>query len=265
MYYVIQTLTGKEADVSAVINLYVDGTLFKRCFVPLYEDVWRSGGTGHIGIKRMFAGYVFIETDRPVELYQALRTFPRLTIILYNAGEEEKTFLPLYPEEEEFFENVLHDGIMRVSYVHSDQKGRLDTVIGPLHDYTDHILKVDIPHRRAIAQIPFLGEERSVKFGLWTDKDEKIDWIEEAKKEPDKYRVKPAMQTSREKAPKKAKTVISGYKPGDKVICTRGLYGDTPLEIAEVREKKGTVVLKVPMFGSVTKVEMSMEDIISAN
>ncbi len=248
MWYVIQTMTGKEADVSACINLYVDRGLFKRCFVPLYEDVWRSGGVGHISLKRMFPGYVFIETDTPVELYRALRSFPRLTIILYAAGEEEKAFLSLYPEEEGFFDNVLSEGIMRVSYVHVDNKGRLDKVIGALGSYTDHIVKVDIAHRRAMVEIPMLGEKKKVKFGLWTDRDEAIPWIEEAKGE--------ACGTSDIR--------VIDIKPGDKVICTRGIYGDMPLEVVEVRLKKGTVVLLVPMFGDVTRVEMGLEDVAAA-
>ena len=170
--------------------------------------------------------------------------------------------MPLYPEEEQFFENILRAGIMRGSYVHPDKKGKLDTIIGPLRHYADHILKVDLPHRRAMAEIPILGEERNVKFGLWLDKDEKIDWIEEAKKDPEAYKIAPTRAASgKQKSKPSGKMIPSDYQPGDHVICIRGLYGDTPLEIAEVREKKGTVLLKVPMFGNVTNVEMSIDDV----
>lgn len=48
MWYVIQTHSGSEHDVYMWINTYVDQSLFERCFVPLYEDVWRKDGIGHI-------------------------------------------------------------------------------------------------------------------------------------------------------------------------------------------------------------------------
>ena len=269
MWYVIQTFTGKEQEVAACINLKIDKHLFNRCFVPLYEDVWRKGGVGHISIKRMFAGYVFVHTDTPIELYEELKRFPKLTILLYTREKEFKELLSLHPEEEVFFDTILSEGTMRVSYVHVDGKGKIDTIIGPLHDYADHIVKVDLSHRRAMVEIPMLGETKTVKFGLWTDRDEKLGWIEEAKKKPEDYKIK-VSGTSRKATgsaenyadrSKGAGVIAAEYNPGDKVICTRGIYGDTPLEIVEVRLKKSTVILAVPMFGTLTKVEMSMDDI----
>ena len=246
MWYVIQTFTGKEQEVCTCINLKVDHSLFSRCFVPLYEDVWRQGGVGHISVKRVFPGYVFIETDRVVDLYMELKRFPKLTILLYTTNEEIKDFPPLHEEEEVFFDTILSDGLMRVSFVHLISKGRI--VIGPLGSYTEHIVKVDIAHRRALVEIPMLGETRRVKFGLWTDRDEKILWIEEAKG----------------LGVKNEDIAAVDIKPGDKVICIRGIYGDKPLEVAEVKLKKNSVLLNVPMFGSLTKVEMGFEDVVKA-
>ena len=65
MWYVIQTISGKEHEVCTWIHTYVDASLYNRCFVPLYEDVWRKNGIGHISIKHMFSGYLFLETDIP--------------------------------------------------------------------------------------------------------------------------------------------------------------------------------------------------------
>ena len=42
MWYVIQTVNGQEQQVCTWINQRMDHTLFERCFVPLYEDVWRK-------------------------------------------------------------------------------------------------------------------------------------------------------------------------------------------------------------------------------
>lgn len=44
MWYVIQTVNGEEQQVCTWINQRMDRALFRRCFVPLYEDVWRKEG-----------------------------------------------------------------------------------------------------------------------------------------------------------------------------------------------------------------------------
>ena len=47
-----------------------------------------------------------------------------------------------------------------------------------------------------------------------------------------------------------------GYQVGDQVINTTGIYGDTPLEIVEIRPGKNSVVVNVEIFGNMTRVEM---------
>lgn len=42
MWYAIQTVNGQEQQVCTWINQRMDHILFERCFVPLYEDVWRK-------------------------------------------------------------------------------------------------------------------------------------------------------------------------------------------------------------------------------
>ena len=56
MWYVIQTVNGQEQQVCTWINQRMDQTLYERCFVPLFEDVWRKEGVGHISVKKTFAG-----------------------------------------------------------------------------------------------------------------------------------------------------------------------------------------------------------------
>ncbi len=276
MWYVIQTISGKEHEVCIWINTYVDHSLYKRCFVPLYEDVWRKEGIGHISIKKMFSGYLFLETDTPEEVYEALKQVSRLTVLL---SLEEKSsgriFLPIRKDEEAFFDTILSDGLMKVSYVHMSGRGKFGTVIGPLQSYTEHIVRVDIPHRRAIVDVPMLGETRRIKFGLWLDVDPKIAWIEEEKRNriqtsqeedtrpEDVWDWKAWKKINEDKASKNIEEDMYGYQVGEQVINTTGIYGDTPLEIVEVRPGKNSVVVNVPIFGDMTRVEMGMGEIKS--
>lgn len=260
MWYVIQTISGQEHKVCMWIHTYVDKACYSRCFVPLYEDVWRKEGIGHISIKKMFSGYLFLETDTPDKVHDSLKAASEVTILLSISEEDERIFLPLYPEEETFFDSILSDGMMRVSYIHVDRNRKLDTIIGPLRSYRENIVRLDLPHRRAIVELPVLGEKRRIKFGLWLDADPKIDWIEtEKKKIQEQTYVKKS--TRKEKKKSVADEEIYGYKVGDFVINTTGIYGDVPLEIIEIHPGKNSVVVKVLLFGNMTQVEMGMGEV----
>ena len=272
MWYVIQTLSGKEHELCLWINTYVDKSLYERCFVPLYEDVWRKEGIGHISIKKLFPGYLFVETDKPEQIHEALKEKAQFTMLLSMEDKGGKIFVPLHSMEEEFFDSILSDGLMKVSYIHRDRSGKFDIVIGPLQLYIDRIVRIDLPHRRAIVDIPFLGEDRKLKFGLWLDNDPKQDWIEQEKKNRTQNKEDNVPTNHWDwKAWKKInddrrKTEIAddiyGYKVGDDVINTTGIYGDIPLKIAEIRPDKNSVIVNVMLFGSSTKVEMRVEDIM---
>lgn len=274
MWYVIQTMSGKEHEVCLWINTFVDKSLFTRCFVPLYEDVWRKEGIGHISIKRLFTGYLFIETDTPKEIHEALKEISQMTVLLSADDKNEKTFIPLHREEEIFFDSILSDGIMKVSYVHMSKNGKINMVIGPLQSYTDRIVRVDVPHRRAIVDIPIMGESKKLKFGLWLDKDPKIEWIEQEKKnrlidDEDRKEVVPdnpwdwkAWKKVNEDRKKAAVNEDAfGHKVGGHVINTTGIYGDTPLEIVEVHPEKNSIVVMAPLFGNLIRVEMMTDEV----
>lgn len=274
MWYVIQTVSGKEHEVCIWINTYVDKRFYKRCFVPLYEDVWRKDGVGHISIKKLFPGYLFLETDTPEPVHEALKEVSDLTVLLCSQEEKGgRMFLPIREDEEAFFNTILSDGVMKVSYVHTSTRGKFSTVIGPLQSYTENIRRVDIPHRRAIVDIPMLGETRRIKFGLWLDIDPKIAWIEEEKKNrketvseeniapADPWDWKAWKKINADRALKELEEDRYGFQVGDHVINTTGIYGDTPLEIREIRPGKNSVVVDVPIFGNLTRIEMDMGDI----
>ena len=227
------------------INTHVDKSLYTRCFVPLYEDVVRRGGIGHILIRRMFDGYLFLETDEPEKVDTAIKKMPGYTTVLAADDEKGKLFLPIYKEEELFLDSILTDGIMHCSYVRYSKEHKIEQAIGPLEKYLDRIIKVDLHHRRAVVQIPLFGEERQIKFGLWLDADPKLERIEEEKN------VRRKAATGKE----------SPFKAGDMVINTRGLFGDTPMMIKAVDQARNCVTVCITIFGRDTDMEMSVDNL----
>ncbi len=258
MWYVIQTVNGQEQQVCTWINQRMDHALFERCFVPLYEDVWRKEGVGHISIKKTFAGYVFIQTDRPDEVYEELRKIPKLAIMLSDQPDQnnksEKTFIPVSAEEEKFLSSIYTNGIMRVSYIEKNTNGRVTSIIGPLEKYRDCIVKLDLSHRRAVVEIPFFGQKRRMKFGLWCEKDAKLPWIEEEKR---------IRKKSTEACCVKEIRITSAIdlQTGDYVINTGGVCGDQALKVIGVDERKRTVNVEMELFGELLSVQMSVEDV----
>lgn len=259
MWYVIQTVNGQEEQVCAWINQRMDQTLFERCFVPLYEDVWRKEGVGHISVRKTFAGYVFIKTDRPDEVYEELRKIPKLAIMLSDqldqSNQKEKTFIPVSEEEEQFLRSIYTDGIMRVSYIEKNSEGRITSIIGPLEKYQDYIVKLDLSHRRAVVEIPFFEQDRRMKFGLWCEKDAKIPWIEEEKR----LRKNHIEEVCR--VEENSVTSTTGLQPGDYVINIQGICGDQALKVIGVDERKKTVDVGMELFGEVLSVQMRVDDV----
>ena len=259
MWYVIQTVNGQEQQVCTWINQRMDQTLFERCFVPLYEDVWRKEGVGHISVRKTFAGYVFIKTDRPDEVYEELRKIPKLAIMLSDQldqnNQKEKTFIPVSAEEEQFLRSIYKDGIMRVSYIEKNSEGKITSIIGPLEKYQDYIVKLDLSHRRAVVEIPFFKQDRRMKFGLWCEKDAKIPWIEEEKR----LRKNHIEEVCRVEV--KNVTSTTGLQPGDSVINIQGICGDQTLKVIGVDERKKIVNVEMNLFGEIFSVQMNVDDV----
>ena len=174
---------------------------------------------------------------------------------LDQSNKKEKTFIPVSAEEEQFLKSIYTDGIMRVSYIEKNSNGRVTSIIGPLEQYQDYIIKLDLSHRRAIAEIPFFGQMRRMKFGLWCERDAKIPWIEEEKR----LRRNPVESASHTKE----KRILSatGIQPGDIVINTMGICGDQTLKVIGVDERRKTIEVEMELFGEQLSVQMSVDDV----
>ena len=255
MWYVLRAMTGKENILALWINAYMDKNIYSRCFVPLYEEVRRHKGIGEIRIRRLFNGYVFIESEQPKAVYQELRKMQVCWGLMFENPERERELLPINIEEERLLDDILSEGLLRVSYIRSKNR-KLEELIGPLERYWDDVELLDIQQRKAKVKLQLCGEEKWIRFGLWTDKDPKIAWIEEEKK-----RRAEARESEIQKS-KQAEAENCQYKPGDMVINITGLFGDDPLEVAEVHHDQGTLTVKADLFGQETRLEMKVEDVV---
>ena len=259
MWYVIQTISGNEEKLRMLLRERLEHRYYSNCYAPIYESVRRRNGKSKIIMRRLFPGYLLIETDAPVEVNNALRQIPDFAVLLIadrNYGAK-KIFIPLSGDDEAFLDSILKGGVMHVSYVHLDANNRIDRVVGPLESYRKYITKMEFRHRFATVEAEIFGKKRKIHFGLWGDNDPKIPWLEDCKQ-----------QRSGSKSSTFNKNLSPPYRgdvfqPGDKIIYPE-LYGDTIFEVHKFDPVKGIVHTSMEAFGSTVNVELYAEDVARA-
>lgn len=255
MWYVVQVKSGEEQEMKALLEVARKPGTFGRCFSPLYEEVRRSAGKCHIYFRRLFPGYIFVEGDNPRDIFDALREIPEFTKLL-GAVEEDgsKLFIPIGEEDEKFLRTLFENGIMHVSYIHMAKNGRIDKIAGPLAVYRGHITKLEVRHRMAVVEAEMFGKKRRVRFGLWTDEDPILPWVE---------RVKDTDAAIDEFDG--AVEFDIGIRPGDKVRDNTGVYGDQTFVVESVDPRHRTIVSRVEILGSSVRIELRADDVVKVD
>lgn len=174
MWYVIQTRTGQEEEILLFFDRMISGKLYKKCFVPKGEWLKRLGGRWQLKINPLFPGYVFVETDKPDELFLELKAIPKLTKLLSDGAYD---FTPLRPDEEAFLRKIMGekgDYIVRMSTVCMEEDGAASVTEGILTQFKDDIVRINMRKRFALVRVWMLGQERTVIFGIKLLKDQEI-------------------------------------------------------------------------------------------
>ena len=161
MWYVIQVYTGKEEETADQCRARV-AVGEEEVFVPLVERMTKVRGEWEVVRTRLFPGYVFIETDRPGDLYMRLKEVKAMTRLL-KTGEE---ITPLYREEEEYLRS-LEDEEHVVRYSEGYLEGeRLVVTSWALKGQEGKIRKILRHKRLVVLEVPLLGREVEVTLGL---------------------------------------------------------------------------------------------------
>lgn len=177
MWYVIQTITGKEQETIDAIDKVIgkksgkEDLSYKKCFVIQQECVWRIEGHCRIHIKPLFPSYVFVETGTPDDFFIALKQVPKLTKLLGN----NETFWRVEEEEEQLLREMIGDDagyVVRRSLVEVDSSGEILSADGPLKNYVGRIVKKRLRKRVVVIEIPFIGDVKRVEVGIKIEGDE---------------------------------------------------------------------------------------------
>lgn len=164
MWYVIQTLGGKEEGTVDMIRKKVSSYYMEECFVPKKERMKKFYGSWHKVEDILFPGYVFAVTDRPDKLYEELKRIPRLTKVL---GREEQYFTSLNEREVKLVRELGNqEHRTEISKVQVCEGKRIRVVEGPLKNYVGNIAKVNLHKKEVLVQVDFMGRERKLYLGI---------------------------------------------------------------------------------------------------
>ena len=177
MWYVIQTLTGKEMELVSVIEKVLgkkyEGSgdkSYVTCFVIRREYVWRIEGSFRPHIEPLFPSYVFVETNTPDKFFYDLKQIPKLTKLLGADGvfrtvreEEEKLLRKLIGNDPEY--------IIRRSPIWVNEEGEIVAAGGVLKDNLEKVVKKRLRKRIVVIEIPFLDEMRRIEIGVKVERE----------------------------------------------------------------------------------------------
>lgn len=163
MWYAMQVFTGEEESVKRLISEMVDDKVIAECFIIRFEKSRRYRGEWHREGNILFPGYVFIETDCPLDAYEKLKKVPKLSKIL---GRDAEYFEPINEREEMALKELMgfnHTIEMSVGYIEGE---RIIVTSGALVDKEGMIKKIDRHKRTAVISIEMFGQMTDTTVGL---------------------------------------------------------------------------------------------------
>lgn len=165
MWYVIQALGNGDIDqVCDKCRTAMPEDLVPDLFVPKYICLKHYQKEWHEKLLPLFPDYFFLDTEQPTEVEERLKLLSRIMKPVCVG----KDFVPIYPEEQQFLEEMM-DGqrVIRKS-TGNLINGKFDIYAGPLRDAEKHrlIKKVDRHRRLADLEIRLLGTVKKVQVTL---------------------------------------------------------------------------------------------------
>ena len=163
MWYVVQTVGGQEKHVLDLINKLVDEELIQESFIPQYEVKKRIQGVWKMRTEVLLPGYIFVITDHPGKLREALRSVPKFTRLLGN----NDVFTPLDDQEAAFINAFTQPGHRVVELSNGGMEG--DEIVfldGAVMNEKGLIKKLDRHKRLAYLEMEILGRMKTIKVGL---------------------------------------------------------------------------------------------------
>lgn len=162
MWYVIQTKTGQEEPMRQRVEKMLPDDSYGDCKILYYVKKKKYLGQWHEERERLLPGYMFLVTDDPEPVSEALDRMTEFTRLLGTGS----SFCPVRPEEEELLIR-LTNGKDEIGMSYGViEKGILKVRSGVLAGMESRIKKIDRHKRKGFLSMRIDDKEKLVGVGL---------------------------------------------------------------------------------------------------
>ncbi|MRN51849.1 antiterminator LoaP [Paenibacillus monticola] len=168
-WYALFVESGKEDLVQKHLHLKFDQYTL-RTLVPKRKIPEKQQGMVKHVFKKMFPGYIFIQTEMNSVIYNDIKSTPRI-YKLVNIGNvyesKEIHFSSIDLEEMDVILKLVGpEGCIDYSTVHIDKNSKVTVISGPLKGLEGIIKKIDRHKNRAKIVINLLQQNLTVDVGI---------------------------------------------------------------------------------------------------
>lgn len=161
-WYVIQVQPKSEYRLCTKIKDRISKDLYKDCFVPQAEYLYKKDGVFEKRIRPLFPGYIFVSTDNVRDFYDSLKKIDGFKRIL-KSGED---FTPISSEEAGFIAGITDDDYNISLSAGFIIDSKITITSGPLIGNEGIIKKIDRHKRIGLIELNFMGQPQLVKMPL---------------------------------------------------------------------------------------------------
>ena len=162
MWYVIQTLTGKEEKCRQMIQRDCDSSTYERCVVAYVQRKKREKGAWVTKIEKFAPSYVFLKSHM-IELFALeLSKMIGFSVLLQN----DNIYLPLFPQEEKLLEHLLGNGDTIAESYGVKVGQTIQVTAGPLQGMEGMIKYIDRHKRIAVVEMELFDRKVEMKLAL---------------------------------------------------------------------------------------------------
>lgn len=157
-WYVLQCRAGQEETIIRSCKQHISSEALVAAFSFRSERLWRMGGNWKLVEKRMFPGYVFLESNQPERLSKELDIYRKI----FRVMEEPAYMISVYKEEEQYLRGLCGEQhYLKMSYGYKDPANGTSFITrGPLKGIENQNIKCNW-HRR-FAQVEISVSRRNV-------------------------------------------------------------------------------------------------------
>ena len=168
MYYVIQVKTGKEETMIEDIKKQLKDLSEYDVFAPFRKALRKNKGVMKEVKERCFPGYVFVNTEKPKELFEALYWTPGFTKLLGREGLTTN-FVPLNKDESRMIDILYSQNsehVTEISNIEVKEGQTIKVLDGPLLGLETQIKKVNLHKRTVTVEFMMCGRLVETQIGI---------------------------------------------------------------------------------------------------